>query len=221
MSLTVLAVVITPFLLTPKLADYFTAWLGNGSENWYSFFHIISYGIVMVGLFFFIYFFFVGLASIISIPFMDFLSSKIESELGEPDDAPFWVAFRRGILSTLLVMLRMLMVLCVSLPLFLIPVVGSILYFLINAWYFAYGYLDYPMGRKGWSFKEKKQFMIFHKREQLILGSFIYAFSLVPLLNLFVIPLATAAATLLFIKIEKYHDSIESSMDPLNKVALG
>jgi CysZ protein len=102
----------------------------------------------------------------------------------------------------------------------LIPVVGSILYFLINAWYFAYGYLDYPMGRKGWSFKEKKQFMRFHKREQLVLGSFVYAFSLIPLLNLFVIPLATAAATLLFIRIEKQHHSIESSPEPMGNLAL-
>ncbi|MCK5835181.1 MAG: EI24 domain-containing protein, partial [Lentisphaeria bacterium] len=166
----------------------------------------LVYAIVSIGVAFFIYFFFVAIASIVSIPFMDLLSSEIELKVtNSSESASFWLGIQRGIQSTLIMMLRMLLVMFVSLPLLFVPLVGSVLYFLINAWYMAYGYLDYPMGRKGWTFRDKKSFMKNHKREQLFLGCFIYAMSLIPLLNLFVIPWATAASTLLFIRIDTHH----------------
>ena len=203
-----LLILIAGVVLTFKFTDDLATWMcqGIGSETWGSILEFLVYGTVSVGVAFFIYFFFVALANIVSIPFMDLLSSEVELNVANcSETAPFWVSLRRGVLSTFIVMLRMLFIMFISLPLLFVPLVGTVLYFLINAWYMAYGYLDYPMGRKGWSFKDKKKFMKKHKKEQLILGCFIYAMSLIPLLNLFIIPWATAASTLLFIKVDIHH----------------
>jgi len=201
-------ILIVGIVLTFKYTDDLSAWMCQGisSETWGGLLEFLIYGTVSLGVAFFIYFFFVAIASIVSIPFMDLLSSEIELKLvNSQESATFWVSLRRGISSTLIVMFRMLFIMVISLPLLFIPFAGTILYFLINAWYMAYGYLDYPMGRRGWSFKDKQQFMKTHKKEQLILGCFIYGMSLIPLLNLFIIPWATAASTLLFIKIDTHH----------------
>ena len=207
-----LLILILGVVLTFKFTDDLASWMCQevGSETWGAVVEFLVYGTVSIGVAFFIYFFFVAIASIVSIPFMDLLSAEIELNVASSSEAaPFWIGLRRGILSTSIMMIRMLLIMFISLPLLFVPLVGSVLYFLINAWYMAYGYLDYPMGRKGWHFSDKKRFMKHHKKEQLFLGCFIYAMSLVPLLNLFIIPWATAASTLLFIRIEVHHQVVK------------
>ncbi len=200
--ITIVLGLFSTFKLTGILTDKLCSWLGVESWSWVL--EVLAYSSVSIGVVFFIYFTFIGLVSLISIPFMDLLSSEIEHKLApHNDDASLWVSMKRGMGSTFIVMIRTFLVMVISLPLLLIPFVGTVIFFCINSWYMAHGYLDYPMGRRGWSFKMKKKFLKDYNKEQLFLGFIIYGLSLVPIANLIIIPWATAASTLLFIEIEK------------------
>lgn len=205
------------FKLTGTLTDKLCGWLGVESWSWIL--EVLAYSSVSIGVVFFIYFTFIGLVSVISIPFMDLLSAEIESKLApHNEDASFWVSMKRGMGSTFVVMFRTLLVMFVSLPLLLIPFVGTIIFFCINSWYMAHGYLDYPMGRRGWSFKKKKEFLKDYNKEQLVFGTVIYGLSLVPLANLIIIPWATAASTLFFIKIETNNKLLENETQKIGEI---
>ncbi|MGL4854565.1 MAG: EI24 domain-containing protein, partial [Lentisphaeria bacterium] len=106
------------------------------------------------------YFLFMSVLNLVSMPFMDFLSASIEREVsGKNSEAPLWDSVKHGIISSFLIMLRQMLIMTIALPLIFIPVVGSIIYFIINSWYLAYAYLDLPMARRAWNFKEKGKFL--------------------------------------------------------------
>lgn len=208
------AMVFVAIYSTEYCIDTVSSWLEL--DTWSTILRWLTYAGFTVGFFFFIFFTFVTFSSIISIPFMDMLSAGIERRLSPHDeDASFWFGIKKGIASSTVMMFKMLLIMIVSLPLLLIPMVGTVVYFLINAWYAGFGYLDFPMGRRGWTYKEKCEFMKHAKKSQLMFGSVIYGMTMIPILNLVIIPWATAAGTLLFLKI-KAKNSLNN--DPINQL---
>ncbi len=185
---------------TEVAIDMVSSWLGI--ENWGSIIRWITYVGLAVGFFFFFIFSFVAVAGIVSIPFMDMLSAGIEKRMRpHNEEAPFWLGVKRGMASSTIIMLRMLLIMTLSLPLLLIPVLGTVVYFLINAWYAGFGFLDLPMGRRGWTYRQKCNFLKGTAKTRLVFGCIIYAMTMIPLLNLLIIPWASAAGTLLFFKL--------------------
>ncbi len=147
--------------------------------------------------------FFYLIVDLISIPFMDAMSMKIEHLMTkEKEEAGFWLGVKEGIKSSTVSILRMLIIMIVCLPLLLIPVIGTLIYFLINAWYMGFGFIDFSMGRRGWSWNEKKTFLKGTSQSRLLFGSVCYLLTTIPFINFFAIPLSVAAGTVLFLRIK-------------------
>ncbi len=206
--LTFVGMIFVLIFSTEVIIDTLFSWLSI--ESWGFWAKLVTYPGLAIGYCLFAFFTFVAVAGIISIPFMDMMSEKIEQIIRPHDEeADFWFGLKHGFISSLIVLLRMLFVMTISLPLLLIPVAGTVAYFLINSWYAGFGFLDIPMGRRGWSFKEKKFFLQNYKYSQLWFGIITNAFTMVPILNLLIIPWATATGTLIFIRIKTENESLK------------
>lgn len=87
--------------------------------------------------------------------------------------------------------------------LFLVPivqVVATLLWFLFNSWVFALQYLDYPMDLHGVSIATMKQQMRSRRMLCVGFGSGVVLFSMIPLINFIIVPVAVVAATALWAK---------------------
>lgn len=87
--------------------------------------------------------------------------------------------------------------------LFLIPVVqvfAAFLWFLFNAWVFAMQYLDYPMDNHGVNFNAMREKMRQKRWVCSGFGAGVVLFSMIPLVNFIIIPVAVVGATVLWIK---------------------
>lgn len=84
-----------------------------------------------------------------------------------------------------------------------IPVINLVAPFLLmtfGAWMFAMEYWDYPMGNHGAVFSDVRQFARKHKRAAFGFGCVVAFFSSIPLVNFFVMPVAVAGATALWVE---------------------
>jgi len=79
-----------------------------------------------------------------------------------------------------------------------INIVAPVLVFAFGAWMFALEYLDYPMGNHGYLFKELKRSLKLKRSIALGFGSAVALFSMIPVVNLVIMPVAVAGATALY-----------------------
>lgn len=89
-----------------------------------------------------------------------------------------------------------------------IPVVNFVAPFLLlafGAWMFAIEYWDYPMGNEGAVFSQVRAHARQHKPAAFGFGSVVALVSSIPLVNFFVMPVAVAAATALWV--EQFKDA--------------
>ncbi len=162
---------------------------------------------------------FVAILSLASAPFCSSLSDRAEAlATGRPIP-------RRGAKATLVeagrgivhALLALALYLAISLPISalgllvnFIPLVGQVLSmvlyalgFLVTSYFFAYGYLDYPLSSRCAGFGEKWAYIGRHRAEALGFGGMVGLIVLVPIVNLLVAPFATVGAALLFVEIER------------------
>ncbi len=148
------------------------------------------------------------LANLIGAPFNSLLAERVEAYLtGEPvgSAVPLWsmvAEIPRTIGSEVSKLIYVLVRLIPLLLLQFIPVINVVapaLLFLFGAWMFAIEYIDYPMGNAGARFREVRQRLEQHRRQALGYGSAVAVASLIPVINLFVMPVAVAGATALYV----------------------
>lgn len=87
--------------------------------------------------------------------------------------------------------------------LFLIPginLAAPVVWLLFSAWVLALEYLDYPLGNAGLAFGEQRRVLGRRRLLTLGFGAGVLAASLVPLVNLIVMPAAVAGATCLWVR---------------------
>ncbi|AXR06459.1 sulfate transporter CysZ [Salinimonas sediminis] len=77
----------------------------------------------------------------------------------------------------------------------LVPIIGQIVWFLFSAWMQAIVYCDYPYDNHKVPFKAMRQHLAGHKSKALSFGIMVNIFSLVPVLNFVVMPVAICGAT--------------------------
>lgn len=82
---------------------------------------------------------------------------------------------------------------------FLLPVVGQVLWFMFNAWMMAIQYCDYPYDNHKVSFKSMREHLSMHKGKCFSFGVGVSLFSLIPLLNFIVMPVAVCGATAMWV----------------------
>jgi CysZ protein len=87
--------------------------------------------------------------------------------------------------------------------LFLIPVVGQtlapVLWFLFSAWMMAIQYIDYPFDNHKIRFITMRDTLKQHRGQCLSFGALVTLFSAIPVVNLFVMPVAICGATAIWV----------------------
>lgn len=140
-------------------------------------------------------------------PLQDPLSETTEELIGNFSAPPFSVArtikgASVSIGHTLARVFFLILGHAVLFPLNFIPVIGSIVWtVLASIWNIAWlagEYLDGPMARHLYKFKEVRQVLMQRKALALGFGAAVYVMLWVPVVNFFFIPTAVVAGTLLF-----------------------
>jgi CysZ protein len=81
-----------------------------------------------------------------------------------------------------------------------IPVFGQVMWFLFSAWMFAVQYIDYPFDNHKIPFVEARQHLKQKQGLSYGFGTAVLIFSMVPIVNLIVMPVAVCGATRLFVE---------------------
>jgi CysZ protein len=82
---------------------------------------------------------------------------------------------------------------------FILPVIGQILWFLFTAWMMAIQYCDYPFDNHKIAFKHMRNDLNQKKVTCFSFGIMVNIFSLIPILNFLVMPVAICGATSLWV----------------------
>jgi CysZ protein len=82
---------------------------------------------------------------------------------------------------------------------FILPVFGQILWFLFSAWMMAVQYCDYAFDNHKVSFKEMKRVLQTNRSQSFSFGITVSVFSLIPIVNFLVMPVAVCGATALWV----------------------
>lgn len=88
--------------------------------------------------------------------------------------------------------------------LWILPVIGQVIWFLFVAWMMAIQYKDYPFDNHKIPFSIMKQTIQQHKSLSYSFGISVTVFSMIPIVNLIVMPVAICGATALWV--DHYHD---------------
>ena len=189
--------------------EWFDQFLAKVLPNWLSWAEFVLWPIFALSYFLIVFYLFALLANIIAAPFNGLLSEKIEQRLrGEV------IQQHQSTIKQLLKELprtvgselnKLIYFLFRSLPLlilFLIPginILAPILWFLFSAWMLSLEYLDYPLGNRGILFKQTRMLVKQQRVRCLSFGALVSAFTMIPILNFIVMPVAIAGATALFV----------------------
>lgn len=82
---------------------------------------------------------------------------------------------------------------------FLLPIIGQIIWFLFTAWMMAIQYCDYPFDNHKVPFSTMKEVLKHHKGKSYSFGATAAVFSMIPLINLIVMPVAVCGATAMWV----------------------
>lgn len=147
-----------------------------------------------------------ALANWIAAPFNGLLSEKVERHLLQQDmgdegildalkDLPR--TFGREMSKLLYFIPRALGFLILF---FILPIIGQILWFLFTAWMMAIQYCDYPFDNHKIGFTPMRNKLMEQKRKCLGFGIMVNLFSLVPIVNFIVMPVAICGATAMWVE---------------------
>lgn len=85
------------------------------------------------------------------------------------------------------------------LALYFVPGIGQtvapVLWFLFSAWMLAIQYCDYPFDNHKVSFADMRRALRQHKTDNLQFGALVSLFTMIPILNLVILPVAVCGAT--------------------------
>ena len=168
----------------------------------------VMHWLVSLILIFSLAFVFTLLANLIGAPFNGLLAERVEAHLtgSGAGPSPSWLTLVKSLPRLMGSEVRKLLYLLICIvPLLLlqfVPVINLVapaLLFLFGAWMFALEYMDYPLGNHGALFKEVRLTMRARRRVAYGFGSAVAVISMIPLLNLFIMPVAVAGATALYV----------------------
>lgn len=191
------------FLLLQHYMHAFNAWLLSYLPAWLQWLGLLLWWIFFFGFFIVSIYLFVTVANIISAPFNSLLAEKVEMYL--TSHLPEQRSVLANVKDTPRIIGRQLAILGYYLPralfiliLFLIPILhilAVIVWFLFNAWYMTFTYIDYPTDNHRIPLLRVRQWLNEKRWMALGFGMSILLCSMIPVLNFFVIPAAVAGAT--------------------------
>lgn len=191
-------------------ADIETGWGWLDNQGWLStIWNIIAYilsaliGIIALVLLAYI---FSTVVHLIGAPFYGIMAGKVDEQYSKevfPEESLFSVGKRsliREFEKILYWVLRAIPLLILHAVLFFTPlfVIMPVVWFLFGAWILGMEYFDYAPDNRGITFKQNKAILKANKWTVLAFGSLMIVFTLIPLVNLVVIPVGVAAGTMLW-----------------------
>jgi CysZ protein len=148
--------------------------------------------------------------SIVTSPFNDILSQKVEEKLGGGDfnekfSLPALISDIVRVTSNMIKMLLLIFILNMALLVInLVPIAGNIVYsvlsFLVTTFFLGFQFFDFPLERRRYHFKEKLRVGIRFKFQVIGLGTAFFLASFVPLVGFMGLNCGTIGATLLFVE---------------------
>lgn len=184
----------------PALLSYVPGWL-----QWLSY---LLWPLAVLSVLLVFSYLFSTIANWIAAPFNGLLAEQLEAHLtGKPlpdsgvadliKDLPR--IMRREWLKLAYYLPRALLLLV----LYLIPGVGQtaapVLWFLFSAWMLAIQYCDYPFDNHKVSFPHMRNALRQHKTHNMQFGALVSLFTLLPILNLVIMPVAVCGATAMWV----------------------
>ncbi|CQD41460.1 sulfate transporter CysZ [Yersinia mollaretii] len=189
----------------PQLMSYVPDWL-----QWLSY---LLWPVMVISVLLVFSYLFSTLANFIAAPFSGLLAEQLEASLtGKPlPDTGIM-----GIVKDLpRIMAREWRKLAYYLPralvlllLYFIPGIGQtvapVLWFLFSAWMLSIQYCDYPFDNHKVSFQEMRSALRQDKVDNLQFGALVSLFTMIPFLNLVIMPVAVCGATAMWV--DRYRD---------------
>lgn len=86
---------------------------------------------------------------------------------------------------------------------FLLPVFGQVVWFLFTAWMMAIQYCDYPFDNHKVPFNQMRDHLLQNKTQSFGFGATVTVFSMIPIINLLVMPVAICGATAMWVDQKK------------------
>ena len=190
----------------------FSGWLNSlmGSlPGWLSFLDFLLWPLFVVLLLLMVFFTFTLLANIIAAPFNGFLAEKVEVVVRGADNFPpfSWAELLAMVPRTLKRELRKLSYFLPRaiglLLLSLIPglnLIATPLWLLFGVWMMAVQYIDYPCDNNKVSWDDMLAWLREKRWQSLGFGGTVYLSLLIPFVNILVMPVAVAGATLFWVR---------------------
>ena len=183
------------------LDDILPAWLA-----WAEF---LLLPLFTLSYFLIVFYLFALIANVIAAPFNGLLAERIEKYLlnnnnnqQKENTQKFLPTIIPSIASELNKLTYFIFRSIPLLLLFLIPginIIAPIAWFIFSAWMLSLEYLDYPLSNHNIMFKNTRELVKEQRPTCLSFGAIISILTLIPIVNFFVMPIAVAGATLLYL----------------------
>lgn len=178
------------------------------APSWLHWLNYLLWPLAVLSLILLLSYFFSTVANWIAAPFCGLLAEQLENRLtGTPLPEVSWAALVKDLPR---IMWREWLKLKYYLPraialllVHFIPVVGQtlapLLWFLFGAWMMAIQYCDYPFDNHRVPFGRMRQILGAHRTMHLQFGSLVSLFTLIPIVNLVIMPVAVCGATAMWV----------------------
>ncbi|MEH2919557.1 sulfate transporter CysZ [Samsonia erythrinae] len=193
--------------LFTRLGDWIPQLMSH-IPNWLQWLSYLIWPLAVFSILLVFGYLFSTIANFIAAPFNGLLAEQLEARLtGEtqPDGGLLGIAkdvpriMKREVQKLAYYLPRAV----VLLILYFIPGIGQtvapVLWFLFSAWMLAIQYCDYPFDNHKVSFSAMRQALRRHKVTNMQFGALVSLFTLVPFLNLVIMPIAVCGATQLWV----------------------
>lgn len=204
------------YMAGSTLSEWINSWADTSITGFWSFLapvvdFLISAAVVLVWILLLALFasFFTIAVQLVAAPFMGLLAERVDQRICSsalpPESARAMIirTFRREIRKTWDWLWRSMLVLIVVAIVWLIPGINlfaSVIWFLWSGWLIGVQYIDYGADTRQISFTEMKRALRTQKVLVLSFGCAVLAMTMVPLLNLLIMPVAVIAGTMIWLE---------------------
>ncbi|WP_434527213.1 sulfate transporter CysZ [Photorhabdus asymbiotica] len=198
--------------LYQKLGNW-VHWILDKVPDWMQWLSYILWPLAVISILLIFTYFFSTIANFIAAPFNGLLAEKLEADLTgipAPDTGVIELVkdvpriLKRELAKLFYYIPRALLLLL----LYFIPVIGQtvapVIWFIFSAWMLSIQYCDYPFDNHKVSFPAMRNALRQNKIENLQFGATVSIFTMIPIVNLVVMPIAVCAATAMWV--DRYRD---------------
>jgi len=164
----------------------------------------VVFGLALLVL---IFYTFSLMANIIAAPFNSLLAEATEKHLTGKvfSESGGMKQVMKDLIPTVLMEVRKLIYMILwSIPflimLFVIPIIGPIIWFLFTAWMMSLQYMDYPMANHKLTFAQQRACQGKNRLFSMGFGGITMGASMIPLVNFIIMPTAVIAATIIWVE---------------------